>query len=95
LKLAIWGLPAEAVSRVLLVPLLNDGRRHAVSVIYSTRYILQMGLSYTLFSWMGRNGLIWSYVVAVVLQVFLEAGYLFYVMGQKYPRTLAKTTSGA
>ncbi|MCS6295218.1 MAG: hypothetical protein H8K09_03175 [Nitrospira sp.] len=83
LGLAIWGLPAEALSRVLLVPLLNDGRMHAVSVIYSTRYILQMGLSYALFNWSGKNGLIWSYVVAVGLQVFLEAGYLFYIMGKK------------
>ncbi|ULA68250.1 MAG: membrane protein of unknown function [Nitrospira sp.] len=83
LGLAIWGLPAEALSRVLLVPLLNDGRMHAVSVIYSTRYILQMGLSYALFNWLGKNGLIWSYVVAVGLQVFLEAGYLFYIMGKK------------
>jgi len=83
LGLAIWGLPAEAISRVLLVPLLNDGRMHAVSVIYSARYILQMGLSYTLFNWMGRNGLIWSYVVAVGLQLFFEAGYLSYIMGQK------------
>ena len=83
LKLAIWGLPAEAISRVLLVPLLNDGRMHAVSVIYSARYILQMGLSYALFNWIGRNGLIWSYVVAVGLQLLFEAGYLSYILGQK------------
>lgn len=83
LGLAIWGLPAEAISRVLLVPLLNDGRMHAVSVIYSTRYILQMCLSYALFNWIGRNGLIWSYVVAVGLQLLFEAGYLSYIMGQK------------
>jgi hypothetical protein len=56
---------------------------HAVSVIYSTRYILQMGLSYALFHLMGRNGLVWSYVVAVGLQLLFEAGYLSYIMGQK------------
>ncbi|MCW5800448.1 MAG: membrane protein of unknown function [Nitrospira sp.] len=83
LKLAIWGLPAEAISRVLLVPLLNDGRMHAVSVIYSARYILQMGFSYALFNWIGKNGLIWSYVIAVGLQLLFEASYLFYIMGQK------------
>jgi putative peptidoglycan lipid II flippase len=83
LGLAIWGLPAEALSRVLLVPLLNDGRMHAVSVIYSVRYILQMSLSFTLFNSIGRNGLVWSYVVAVGLQLCFEAGYLSYIMGQK------------
>lgn len=86
LKLAIWGLPAEAISRVLLVPLLNDGRMHAVSVIYSTRYILQMGLSYALFNWIGRNGLVWSYVVAVGLQLLFEASYITHIMGQKISR---------
>ncbi len=83
LKLAIWGLPAEAISRLLLVPLLNDGRMHAVSVIYSSRYTLQMCLSYTLFNSVGRNGIIWSYVVAVGLQALLEAAYLSYIVGKK------------
>lgn len=83
LKLAIWGLPAEAISRVLLVPLFNDGRMHAVSVIYSSRYMLQMGLSYALFNSVGRNGLVWSYVVAVGFQTLLEAGYLSYVVRKK------------
>lgn len=83
LKIAIWGLPAEAISRLLLVPLLNDGRMHAVSVIYSGRYTLQMFLSYTLFNSLGRNGIIWSYVVAVGLQSLLEALYLSYIVGKK------------
>lgn len=83
LELAIWGLPAEAISRVLLLPLLNDGKTHAVSIIYSARYVLQIALTYALFSHWGRNGLVWSYVLAVVAQVFLEAIYLSYQLKRK------------
>ena len=89
LELAVWALPAEAISRVLLMPLLSDGRMHAVSIIYSTRYILQMVISYPLFVHHGRNGLMVSYVIAVGFQVLFEGLYLFRFMVRRMPAAVA------
>lgn len=89
LELAIWALPAEAISRVLLLPLFSDGRMHAVSIIYSARYILQIVISYPLFVQHGRNGLMVSYVIAVGFQVLFEGLYLFRLMVRRMPKAVA------